>query len=283
MSLQGQGEIFCSLSEKGKQPGSVWNLDDFAYIEKIGIGATSKIFLCEENASGVRCVIKCISKSVKKEVIQNEIEIHKKFCHENIVRLYGYFILNNRYYLLIEYGGKEMFELICDELNKKSKLDDIFIKKIFKMMVAAINECHLNGVIHSDVKLENFVYDSATGILKLIDFGFAAIGNRSNIQAGTLMYMAPELYNLSHGEIYDSSVDIWALGCMLYILFNGFPPFTEKMLEFNNIHRYVSDIKKKMLDKYDKSITDFMFSMLEIKSYMRPPIGIIMKNGYFSD
>jgi len=61
--------------------------------------------------------------------------------------------------------------------------------------------------------------------VKLTDFGFACFfdpSHKMDLSLGTPLYMAPELIN---DKEYDEKVDVWALGCIVYILLTGSPPF----------------------------------------------------------
>lgn len=85
---------------------------------------------------------------------------------------------------------------------------------------------HDRGIVHRDIKLENFIYknnDTASNI-KLIDFGFACLSDPEiplTESIGTPLYVAPEV--LMHS--YDYRCDVWSLGVMMHILLYGYPPF----------------------------------------------------------
>ena len=109
-------------------------------------------------------------------------------------------------------------------------------------MLSSIAYCHRHGVVHRDIKLENFVFDTVEpdAELKLIDFGMAV-----RVKPGedvfedgmsTMLYMAPEMFWVWHeergtpdvpygGVLYTSAVDVWALGVVAYQLLFGNLPF----------------------------------------------------------
>lgn len=92
-----------------------------------------------------------------------------------------------------------------------------------KSLFEAINHCHAQNIIHSDIKLENIMVNDMD-MVRLIDFGLAktlrgeggVVGCR-----GTPYYLAPEVIKGMHG----TQADIWSLGVILYIMICGFPPF----------------------------------------------------------
>jgi len=82
---------------------------------------------------------------------------------------------------------------------------------------------HSQGIVHRDIKPENIML-SISGELKIIDFGLSKIQEgtkKLKTIAGTPYYMAPEVLD---GK-YDSKVDIWSLGVMLYVFMSGYLPF----------------------------------------------------------
>ena len=97
-------------------------------------------------------------------------------------------------------------------------------------MIGAIKFCHENHVIHRDVKLDNFVYesDAADAELKLIDFGLSHVlrydDEKMRDRVGTLTYMAPEVL-IGGSTGYTSACDMWSLGVVAYMLLSGRRPF----------------------------------------------------------
>jgi len=84
---------------------------------------------------------------------------------------------------------------------------------------------HSQGIVHRDIKPENIML-SVTGELKIIDFGLSKQqvgGQKLKTIAGTPYYMAPEM--LDGNVPYDSKVDIWSLGVLLYVFMCGYLPF----------------------------------------------------------
>jgi len=91
----------------------------------------------------------------------------------------------------------------------------------------AVNYIHSHKIIHRDIKLENFLYESeSSGHMKLIDFGFSKIlsaqDHRMKLACGTLAYVAPEVLTQS----YDYQADLWSLGVVVFILLFGYMPFS---------------------------------------------------------
>jgi serine/threonine protein kinase len=92
----------------------------------------------------------------------------------------------------------------------------------------ALQYLHSKCIAHRDLKLENLLFMSENQenlYVKLIDFGFASKFNPDEgmtLVLGSPLYMAPELVNR---QAYSEKVDVWALGCITYLLLSGQTPF----------------------------------------------------------
>lgn len=81
-------------------------------------------------------------------------------------------------------------------------------------------------ITHRDIKLDNIIYNPNTNKVKLIDFGFAVYSLKAlKLGCGSLMYMAPELFNPGVGY-HGPPVDIWSCGVVFYVISTGHFPFT---------------------------------------------------------
>lgn len=110
-----------------------------------------------------------------------------------------------------------------------------------------MNELHLKGIAHRDLKLENVLVDDK-GYLKVIDYGLAKIYKDDEVShsfCGTPEYIAPEMLN---GTGHDMSVDWWAVGILLYEMMFGVTPFFNR-----NKHVLQSKIKNSKVVFPDKS------------------------------
>ena len=174
---------------------------------------------------------------------KGEIDLLRKLANEDrVIRLFDYEINEEKGVLnvLMEHGERDFYKILEAQLKaENAKLDVTFNRHYWKEMLVCVNAVHNQGIVHSDLKPANFLL--VKGQLKLIDFGIAnAIqDNTVNVhrenQIGTPNYMSPESLicnNVSmgpQGEIKDIKLgkpsDVWSLGCILYQMTYGQPPF----------------------------------------------------------
>ena len=129
-------------------------------------------------------------------------------------------------YLIMEFvnGGELFFHLNKQRTNKRGFPEEL-AKFYAAQMVLALEYLHNNEVVYRDFKPENILIDSE-GYIRLTDFGLSKIGmkedGRTKTFCGTLEYMAPEMIK---NDNYDSSVDWFAFGLVLYEMLEGKSPF----------------------------------------------------------
>jgi serine/threonine-protein kinase len=159
---------------------------------------------------------------------ETEIETLKRLHHPNIVRLTGFGAEQGQLYYVMEYiDGLSLQQ----ELRKKRLFRWHEVAKIGLEICQALRHAQNRGVIHRDIKPANILLDQE-GNIKLSDFGIARFFGSQQITdihsvIGTLEYMSPE-QALAHP--ISSSTDLYSLGCVLYALLTGKPPFPARSL-----------------------------------------------------
>eukprot|EP01121_Diplochlamys_sp_Union-15-3_P000519 TRINITY_DN10454_c0_g1_i1.p1 TRINITY_DN10454_c0_g1~~TRINITY_DN10454_c0_g1_i1.p1 ORF type:complete len:286 (-),score=53.73 TRINITY_DN10454_c0_g1_i1:31-888(-) len=118
--------------------------------------------------------------------------------------------------------GGELFERIA----KKGPLPENECVEAFRGLLTAVNYLHSLGIAHRDLKPENMLFEVPdNGSVKIVDFGFAKYDQECaplQTPIGTAAYAAPEVLL---EQQYSKSVDIWSIGCVLYFMLFGRPPF----------------------------------------------------------
>ena len=185
------------------------------------------------------------TKYALKETVPNfaEIDIMSRYKHKNLIQLVEFCVAEaydhqERYlslYLVMEMG----------DLTLSGLVDFSDIGSIIKEMITSVNFLHKNGIVHGDVKLNNFVLKDKT--VKIIDFSLSAFGDRPIYKCQSRTYEAPEILNRYHGKNFDfptkyesvMATDIWALGVSIVDLF-----ILQKYTDFSrdfDIMRYIEN------------------------------------------
>jgi calcium-dependent protein kinase len=159
----------------------------------------------------------------KMKQLEAEAEIFLSMDHPHVARLVDVYESDEHLYLVMEcMEGGELFE----RLTKRKRFSEKDASHAVWQMLLAVNYIHAKGIVHRDLKLENFLYESQeTDHLKLIDFGFSHIwepNTKMALSCGTLAYVAPEVLKKS----YTSKCDLWSMGVILFILLAGYMPFS---------------------------------------------------------
>uniref|UniRef100_A0A2S2QES9 Testis-specific serine/threonine-protein kinase 4 n=1 Tax=Sipha flava TaxID=143950 RepID=A0A2S2QES9_9HEMI len=197
-----------------------------------GAYATVKIAVSERHKADV--AIKIVSKIKEaddylKKFLPREIEVVKGLEHDNLIRYYQAIETTHRVYIIMEYAENGS---LLDVIKKEGQIDEIRTNKWFREIVAAVQYCHENGVVHRDIKCENLLLNKDYNI-KLSDFGFARNNMiRKNGQVkmsqtfcGSYAYASPEILN---GKPYQPTMsDVWSIGVVLFAMVFGTLPFDD--------------------------------------------------------
>ena len=152
--------------------------------------------------------------------------------HKNIIKVYDVIKQTNKIYIVTEYcHDGDMSTILFNPLK-----EDI-AKYYFYQIASGIRYMKDNNIIHRDIKPKNIMLSDNRLTLKLADFGFAKIQESKMVKStsicGSPLYMAPEILNIN---VYSDSVDIWALGIIMYEMLFGSHPF-ESCKDYEELRR----------------------------------------------
>lgn len=177
-----------------------------------------------------------ILKQHQKEKMASEIAIHKSLDHQNVVGFHGFFEDEDFVFVVLEICRRRSLL----ELHKRRKaVTEPEARYYMSHLLKGVQYLHNNRVIHRDLKLGNIFLNDDMEV-KIGDFGLAAKiefdGERKKTLCGTPNYIAPEVL-CKKGHSYE--VDVWSLGCILYTLLVGKPPFETSCLKetYNRIKK----------------------------------------------
>ncbi|VAH18785.1 unnamed protein product [Triticum turgidum subsp. durum] len=218
-------------------------VDCFEKLEQIGEGTYGQVFMAKETETKEIVALKKIRMDNEREGFPitaiREIKILKKLHHQNVIQLkeivtspgpdrdeQGKQIDGNKYkgsiYMVFEYMDHDLTGL-ADKPGMRFTIPQI--KCYMKQLLTGLHYCHINQVLHRDIKGSNLLIDNE-GNLKLADFGLArsfSSDHNANLtnRVITLWYRPPEL--LLGSTKYGPAVDMWSVGCIFAELLNGKP------------------------------------------------------------
>ncbi|CAG8314849.1 unnamed protein product [Penicillium salamii] len=298
-------------SKMPKYPG----LDRWILVEKMGDGAFSNVYRAKDSTTvygevAIKVVRKFEMNSNQRANILKEVQIMRNLEHPNIVKLIDFSESKQYYYIVLELcPGGELFHQIV----RLTYFSEDLSRHVIRQVADAIEYLHeTSGVVHRDIKPENLLFypipqepsknpkpqqpgdedkedegefipghgSGGIGKIKLADFGLSKViwDSSTMTPCGTVGYTAPEIVK---DERYSKSVDMWAMGCVLYTLLCGFPPFydesiqvlTEKVArgQYTFLSPWWDDISKSAQDLISHLLTVDPEKRYTIKEFLEHP------------
>ncbi len=218
---------------KGKYKG--FTLGKYKLLGHLGTGGMSSVYLAEHPVMERLVAVKVLPKRFLED--QNYLDRFKREAravaaldHPNIVRAFDIDQDGNTHYIVMEYvDGRDLQKMV----KQDGPLDPIDAMDFIAQAALGLQHAHEAGLIHRDVKPANCLVDK-NRCVKLLDLGLAMFSedDRPSLSAkyddsvvGTADYLAPE--QARNSQKIDARADIYSLGCTLYFLLTGRPPFAE--------------------------------------------------------
>uniref|UniRef100_A0A8C7N771 Serine/threonine-protein kinase PLK2 n=1 Tax=Oncorhynchus kisutch TaxID=8019 RepID=A0A8C7N771_ONCKI len=218
-----------------------------------------------------------VSKPHQREKIDREIELHRVLHHKHIVHFYHHFEDKDNIYILLEYCSRRSLAHI---LKARKVLTEPEVRYYLRQIVSGLKYLHEQEILHRDLKLGNF-FVSETMELKVGDFGLAAklepAGNRRKTICGTPNYLSPEVLN-KQGHGCES--DVWALGCVMYTMLLGRPPFETTNLK--ETYRCIREARYSLPSSLSPQAKQLISSLLAKTPEDRPHLDHILRHDFFS-
>jgi calcium-dependent protein kinase len=193
----------------------------------LGKGCSGSVVAARGRQTGREVAVKTYSKSgisMKKLAnLKSEVNIYLGIQHPHIASLLAVYEDEATLSFVMELcQGRELH----DRLGQKKSFSEEEAARAAMEMCTAIAHLHEMGIVHRDLKLENWLYasDAEDASLKLVDFGFSLQWDGKqpmNDCLGTTSYMAPEVFRGS----YTEKCDLWSIGVIVYCLLFGRHPF----------------------------------------------------------
>lgn len=209
-------------------------MDQYEHVKNLGRGAFGVATLVRQRTAGRRDLLRVVkqvdlellSPAVRNEV-HKEVGILRQLSHQHIVAYIDTFSTDTQLHIVMEYAdGGDLAGEVRRRQQEAEPLSDNEALVIFGQCILALRYVHSKNILHRDLKCQN-IFRMKTGDIKLGDFGIAKVLEHTAASAGTVIgtpaYLAPEV---CENQPYNTKVDIWAMGVVLYELLALQQPFT---------------------------------------------------------
>ncbi|CBI17375.3 hypothetical protein AAG906_015861 [Vitis piasezkii] len=236
----------------------------------LGHGQFGYTYVATDKANGDRVAVKRIEKNkmilpIAVEDVKREVKILEALTgHENVVQFHNAFEDDSYVYIVMELceGGELLDRILAKKDSRYSEKD---AAKVVRQMLKVAAECHLHGLVHRDMKPENFLFKSTKedSPLKATDFGlsdFIKPGKKFQDIVGSAYYVAPEVLRRKSGP----ESDVWSIGVITYILLCGKRPFWDKTEDgiFKEVLKNKPDFRRKPWPTISNGAKDFVKKLL---------------------
>jgi tRNA A-37 threonylcarbamoyl transferase component Bud32/tetratricopeptide (TPR) repeat protein len=211
--------------------------DGCSILALIGSGAMGEVYKAQQISMDRIVAVKTLRSTLIGDgdlIVRffREAKLLSALDHPNISKIYSLGVKENGqpYFVLDYVSGKPLSEYI----EQETAWSETQFIDIFHQVVSALAHAHARGIVHRDIKPGNIMIEEAEGRLKvkLVDFGIAYCMNELSNQAltregtviGSPAYMSPEQ---CLGKQPDARSDLYSLGCSMYEVLTGRPPFFE--------------------------------------------------------
>jgi tRNA A-37 threonylcarbamoyl transferase component Bud32 len=205
--------------------------DRYIIERELGSGGMAVVYLARDQKLNRHVALKVLrpelAASLGTDRFLREIEIAAKLTHPNILSVHDCGEADGLLYYVMPYIEGESLR---HRLKREKQLSIEDALQITREVAEALGHAHEQGIVHRDVKPENVMFEAGHAVVT--DFGIAraitAAGGEQLTEAGlavgTPAYMSPE--QASGEKDLDARTDVYALGCVLYEMLGGEPPYT---------------------------------------------------------
>lgn len=255
-------------------------VEDYEILEHLGKGGFAHVYRAKCRNSGLFVAIKMIDKVLMASSgmisrVRQEVTIHSRLKHPAILELYTFFEDSHYVYLVLElaHNGElaKHFKLGTRGLDEKAAAD------IFRQVLSGVIYLHTHNIIHRDLSLNNLLLTKDLKV-KIADFGLATQLNGPDekhvTMCGTPNYISPEV---ASREVHGLPADVWGLGCMLYTLLVGSPPFHTQHIKttlnkvINADYKIPSELSREAQDLLQKLLCKDPIKRISLKGIMEHP------------
>lgn len=222
-------------------------IEDYEVLDLLGKGGFASVYRARCLRTYLEVAIKMIDKKLMAvngmvNRVRQEVTIHSRLKHPSILELYTFFEDSDYVYLVLELAHNGELQRYIK--NNSPKITEEEAAHIMTQVVEGLIYLHSHNILHRDMSLANLLLTKDMRI-KIADFGLATQLTRPDekhmTMCGTPNYISPEVATRSsHGL----EADVWGIGCMLYTLLTGKPPFDTDAVKSTLTRVVMADYKK---------------------------------------
>lgn len=257
----------------------------YELLDTLGRGNFGKVRRARHVLTGLEYAVKIVDTDVLKQDLPGNLDIRREMSilrglqHPNIVYLHEVMVSKARVYMVMDLAtGGDFFQLI----RSRGRLAEPLARKFFRQLVNAVAYCHENGVYHRDLKPENMLL-TATGDLKVTDFGFSAMKDHGGVMlqtnCGSPHYCAPEVWNGTQRGYDGEKADAFSVGVILYVLVSGGQPFYD--VDEERLLQKVDKCEVNYPEWMSKDCIDLLSKMLVRDPRKRWSLKMVKRHGWF--
>lgn len=222
-------------SARSPRPAPANQTDRYTIDRLISQGAFAQVYVGRDSRTDSPVCVKAVTDT---PVFSREHEITDRVTgHPNIVEYLGRWILGSRNCLVFGLANQgDLLDMFRDNDERKQQGLPVMMTQracrgYLAQACAAVAHIHAKGIVHFDIKLDNFLVHD--GVLKLCDFGLSGFEGslRSGRPCGTRAYMAPELSGLPSQHTVTKSADIWGMGMVIFTMVLDEPCWEEATVD----------------------------------------------------
>ena len=210
-------------------PSSLGRIGLFEAKAILGRGGMGTVYKALDPALGRTVAIKILRPDLAsigsaRHRFRLEAKAMASIAHPHVVPIYAVDDHRGLPYLAMEYVAGGTLE---SRLQNQGPFEILSVMRIVQQIASALQAAHECGLVHRDIKPANILLDRGVDRVRVTDFGLVRVSDdasmtRSGLIAGTPQYMAPEQVR---GDACDRRSDLFSLGCVMYALLVGHPPF----------------------------------------------------------
>ena len=222
--------------------------DRYTIVRELGKGGMATVYLSRDLAHerdvAIKVLLPDLASVLGPERFKREIDVASALQHPNILGIFDSGEAAGTLYYTMPFVEGESLRA---KLDRERQLGVHEALRIAADVASALDLAHKKGIVHRDVKPENILLDES-GTVMVADFGIARAINtagderltKTGLTLGTPTYMSPEQATAER-EI-DGRSDIYALGCVLYEMLAGTPPFTGPNAQAITARHLIDDV-----------------------------------------